>query len=592
MYSPTGGNIIKLTPIIKNKPVMKDSSIQFRKRRCDSQLLSQQSDLHPVLQRVFSARDIHSFNEINYSLSSLTAPRHITHLNEAAELLAQHVCNQSSILIFGDYDADGATSTALCIKAMNLLGHDNVGFYLPDRFVDGYGISQNAAHRLIESNPQLVITVDTGIASFNGLEQLADANIDVIVTDHHLPADRLPEASVIVNPNVYEASAGKNLAGVGVAFYLMLALRSQLRARAWFESRQEPNLAECLDLVAIGTVADLAPLDFNNRILVHEGLKRIRAGVCSTGIRKIIELSGRSQQNLGSQDIAFSVAPRINAAGRMDDMSVGVQALLAEDEASATHLAFELDNMNSVRRELQGQMTQQAIAMLPEIDQDPAQACFILYQPDWHEGIVGIIASKIKEISFRPTICFAATENSLLKGSGRSITGIHLRDMLDLVNKSEPGLIERFGGHAMAAGLTIDKGRLAQFRDRFEQILQQYADEDCFNNIVEHDGEIEPQDMTMELAEQLRQAGPWGQKFPVPSFNGQFKVLDKRVLADKHLKFVLSSGQNHRPIDAILFNASDKELTTHYTTMQIHYELSINLYRQQRTLQLIIWHIV
>lgn len=571
---------------------MKKPSIQLKQRYCDPQLLSQQSALHPIVQRVFSARKIRSFDEIHYSLSSLISPQQITHLAEAAELLATHVYKQSTVLIFGDYDADGATSTALCVKALNLLGHHKVSFYLPDRFVDGYGVSLNAAQRMIELNPQLVITVDTGIASFAGLTLLAEANIDVIVTDHHLPADQLPMATVIVNPNAFEISEGKNLAGVGVAFYLMLALRSQLRNSAWFESRPEPNLADCLDLVAIGTVADLAPLDFNNRILVNEGLKRIRAGACSAGIKKIIELSGRSQQNLSSQDIAFSVAPRINAAGRLDDMTVGVLTLLAEEQASASQLAFELDNMNSVRRELQGQMTHQAIAMLPEIDQSSVQHGLVLYQPDWHEGIVGIIASKVKDISFRPVICFAATEKGQLKGSGRSIAGIHLRDMLDLVDKSESGLIVRFGGHAMAAGLTIDKDSLARFQDTFERILQKHVDASCFNNIIEHDGEIESQDMTLQLAEQLRQAGPWGQKFPAPSFSGHFNVLDQRVLADKHLKFVLTTRDNHQPVDAILFNATDQQLTTNFQTLDIHYELTVNEFRNQQSLQLMIRHVV
>ena len=570
---------------------MKRPKLLLQQRVCNPQLLTQNSALHPVLQRVFSARKIDSMEQTQYALSGLIAPQRITNLEQAAACIIGHLEQHASILIFGDYDADGATSTALCVKALHMLGHENVSFVLPDRFKDGYGLSEAIAQRIAQLQPALVITVDSGIASVKGVAILKQANIDVIVTDHHLPADELPAADVIVNPNAFANSAGGNLAGVGVAFYLMLALRSRLRESGWFNRRAEPNFAELLDLVAIGTVADLVALDYNNRILVNEGLKRLRAGACSSGIRKLVELAGRSLAHLSAQDIGFSLAPRINAAGRLDDMSIGVQTLLAEEESSAARLASELEDMNLYRRELQAQMSQQAIAMLPQFELAQQQYSHVLYQPDWHEGIVGIIASRIKDISNRPAISFAGAENGILKGSGRSVSGIHLRDMLDLVDKAEPGLILRFGGHAMAAGLSIEQRQLERFKAKFEQVLQQQVDPACFENIVLSDGQIEAQEMTLELAKLLRNAGPWGQKFPAPSFDGEFKVLDQRVLAKRYLKFVLSSKNQHQPVDAIFFNPTEEQLTTNFQTLQIHYELALNHYRGQDGLQLLILNI-
>ncbi len=557
--------------------------------------MSTDCDLHPLLKRIFSAREISSFQETQYALADVTTPDGITNLSEAAALLTHHIQQQSSILIVGDYDADGATSTALCVRALKLLGHMNVSFLLPDRVLDGYGVSSHIAQRVIEMRPALVITVDTGIASFNGLKMLRQAGIEVIVTDHHLPADGLPEASVIVNPNAYVDSTGKHLAGVGVAFYLMLATRSTLRQIGYFESHSEPNLAECLDLVAIGTVADLVALDYNNRILVNEGLKRIRAGACSKAVTLLIQLAGRSQQDFTSQDIAFTLAPRINAAGRLDDMTIGVKALLEMDKAKASALAQELDSINSYRRELQGEMTQQAMQMLPQIShQLMAQSRFsyVLYQENWHEGIVGIIASKIKDMTFRPSISFASSEAGTLKGSCRSVPGVHIRDMLDLVDKRSPGIIRRFGGHAMAAGLTIEKEALAEFRESFEQVLKQQIDPACFNNVVYNDGEVAASDINLDTAIMLREKGPWGQRFPTPSFIGSFRVLDQRVLSERHLKFVLRLENQQQDVDAIMFYASEQELRTNFQNIQIHYEMSVNNFRGQESVQLMIRHII
>lgn len=549
--------------------------------------------MHPILQRVYSARDIESFADTEYALQALIRPEQISHVQFAAEQVARHIRQGSSILIFGDYDADGATSTALCIRALHLFEHQRVDFLLPDRVRDGYGVSDNAAQRIVELKPQLVITVDTGIASFDGIRSIIEHGIEVVITDHHLPADHLPDKATIVNPNAFADSAGKCLAGVGVAFYLMLAVRSKLREQGWFDDRPEPNLAECLDLVAIGTVADLVPLDYNNRILVKEGLKRLRAGASSEGIKALVRQAGRNQSRLTAQDIAFSLAPRINAAGRLDDMSIGVQALLAEDMNSAQQLAKALDDINSYRRELQGEMTQQAMTMLPKITKDDSQACHVLYQPDWHEGIVGIIASKIKDETFRPSIAFARTDNGLLKGSGRSIRGVHMRDMLDLVDKTDATIIERFGGHAMAAGLTIREDRLPLFSETLADILHTHVDRSCFDNIVECDGELGNDDLSMELALLLEQGGPWGQRFALPSFQGHFRVLDQRVLADRHIKFIVTPEQGqHHEIDAIMFYATEQQLKTNFQRLRLHYELNINEYRGEQNLQLLIRHIL
>jgi single-stranded-DNA-specific exonuclease len=571
---------------------MSKATVQLQQRPCNPELLAAKTDLHPVLQRVFSAREIESFDELDYNLKSMLDPARITHLQQAAELLCGHIEKQSSILIFGDYDADGATSTALCLRALTMFGHHSVDFLLPDRVRDGYGVSTTVVQHIIEQQPDLVITVDTGIASFDGLTLLAQAGIDVIVTDHHLAADQLPQASVIVNPNAFDNSAGKNLAGVGVAFYLMLALRSALRDRGWFEGKNIPNLAELLDLVAIGSVADLVPLDHNNRILINEGLKRLRAGACSAGIQKIIELSGRSRHTLSSQDIAFSIAPRLNAAGRLDDMSIGVQTLLADSDPAALQLANELEMMNRYRREIQAEMTGQATAMLPQLDDVDSRYSIVLHQDDWHEGVVGILASKIKDTRYRPSICFATSSGGELKGSGRSISGIHLRDMLDLVDKQNPGLIIRFGGHAMAAGLSISSAKLDEFTQAFESVLQQYADAHSFSNILYSDGQIEAPEMTLQLAKALRDAGPWGQRFPAPVFDGEFSVQNQRVLTGKHLKFVLKAPGAQQVVDAIFFFASAEQLKTNYQQMHIVYELSVNEFRGQQSVQLMIKQIL
>jgi len=557
----------------------------------DSSLLGMQ-DLDPVFWRVLAARGVKSAAETRYPLGNMLDLDKIRHLQFAADLLAEHVIDNNGILIFGDYDADGATSTALCVRALRLLGHENVSYLMPDRFIDGYGLSTSAAKRVASQAPDCLITVDNGIASFDGVDLLRVQDIDVIVTDHHLPASDLPNASVIVNQNAWdEEKQGKNLAGVGVAFYLMLALRRALRARGWFnDARPEPNLATCLDLVAIGTLADLVPLDYNNRILVNEGLQRIRSGFCCEGVKALVELSNKVRGSLTSTDIGFSIAPKINAAGRLDDMTVGVQCLLADNPASALLFANKLNDINVIRKKVQQQMTIEAEQQFDALGDQGLQSkhAIVLYQADWHEGIVGIVAARIREKYHRPGIVFAKSEDGYLKGSGRSVPGIHLRDMLDIVDKRHPGLILKFGGHAMAAGLSLEQSGFEQFSDAFIQVISDSVGPEFLASTIECDGSLANQHFNPGFARALQNLSPWGQRFPIPSFVGEFDVINQRVLTDRHLKLVLSSSRSGESLDAIAFFQPESILNTSYDKIKIHYELNLNQFRGIESLQLLI----
>jgi single-stranded-DNA-specific exonuclease len=558
------------------------------------------STMDPVFRRIFASRGVTSADETSYQLSNLPGIDSIKNLEAAVVLLIKHIDQEGKLLIFGDYDADGATSTALCVRALSQLGHKNLSYLMPDRFVDGYGLSLSVAGRIATQKPDCVITVDNGIASIDGIDYLRQKGIDVIVTDHHLAADKLPDANVIVNQNAWsDEQRGKNLAGVGVAFYLMLALRKALRDGGWFnDNRPEPNLASCLDLVALGTLADLVPLDYSNRILINEGLRRIRAGSCCSGIRALIEISNKNLQNLTSTDISFAIAPKINAAGRLDDMTVGVQCLLADNQTAALELASVLYDINNQRRDIQQEMSDQAMQQMQKLSQQTIEvdSGIVLYQQDWHEGIVGIVAAKIREKYHRPSIVFAMAEDGLLKGSGRSIPGIHLRDILDIVDKRQPGVIVKFGGHAMAAGLSIEASTLEQFQQVFKQAISNTVDPAVFKQEVECDGSLEAQNFNLRFAEELQGLSPWGQRFPAPSFVGEFDVLSQRVLAEKHLKLQLAlpheTDSISQPVDAIAFFQSDEVLKSSHHKIHIHYELTVNIFRQQKTLQLLIHDIL
>ncbi len=557
-------------------------------------------DMNPVFRRIFASRGVTSVDETKYQLSNMLGIDKIKHLDSAAAILTAHINNSANLLIFGDYDADGATSTALCVRSLISLGHANVSYLMPDRFIDGYGLSLSIAQRILVEKPDCVITVDNGISSLDGIALLREKDVDVIVTDHHLAADKLPDATVIVNQNAWPGEQlGKYLAGVGVAFYLMLALRKTLREGGWFnDARPEPNLASHLDLVALGTLADLVPLDYNNRILVNEGLKRIRAGSCCSGIKALVEISNKSINNLTSTDISFAIAPKINAAGRLDDMTIGVKCLLSDDYSRALALATELYDINNQRKNIQMQMSEQATQQVHELDQQAleTEAGIVLYRQDWHEGVVGIVAAKIREKYNLPTIVFAMSEDGFLKGSGRSIPGIHLRDMLDHVDKRLPGSIIKFGGHAMAAGLSIEASSLEQFSKTYKQVIADLVDPGCFNLEVECDGSLDAQNFDLQFAEELQNLSPWGQRFPVPSFVGEFDVISRRILSDKHLKLQLKSPHTQdvstRAIDAIAFFQPDEVLNATPEKIQIHYELSVNIYRDRKSLQLLIHDIL
>ena len=556
--------------------------------------------MNPVFRRIFASRGVTSTDETKYQLSSMLGIDKIKHLGSAAAILATHINHNANLLIFGDYDADGATSTALCVRALISLGHRKVSYLMPDRFIDGYGLSLSIANRILLQNPDCVITVDNGISSLDGIALLREKGIDVIVTDHHLAADKLPDATVIVNQNAWpDEEQGKYLAGVGVAFYLMLALRKTLREGGWFNDAQpEPNLASYLDLVALGTLADLVPLDYNNRILINEGLKRIRAGSCCSGIKALIDTSNKNMGNLTSADISFAIAPKINAAGRLDDMTIGVKCLLTDDYSHALSLAAELYNINNQRKNIQSQMSEQAMQQIQNLDHEvfESETGIVLYQQDWHEGVVGIVAAKIREKYNLPTIVFAMSEDGCLKGSGRSIPGVHLRDMLDHVNKRLPGSIIKFGGHAMAAGLSIEASSLEQFSQTYKQVIADLVDPVCFTLEVECDGSLDEQNFDLQFAEELQNLSPWGQRFPTPSFIGEFDVISRRVLSDKHLKLQVklphTNNSSTQVMDAIAFFQPDEILNSSLGKIKVHYELNVNIYRHQKSLQLLIHDIL
>lgn len=553
---------------------------------------------------ILAGRGVSSFDETDYKLSRMLPVEAIRNLSEAAKLLAVLIKQNKSILIFGDYDADGATSTALCVRALTLMGHNNVSYLMPDRFINGYGLSVSIADKIVEAKPDCVITVDNGIASIDGIALLRAQNIDVIVTDHHLPADELPNASVIINQNAWpDETVGKNLAGVGVAFYLMLGLRKALRDIDWFQQKKghqqrgtqqriEPNLANCLDLVAIGTVADLVPLDFHNRLLVNEGLRRIRAGHCCAGIQSLIEISNKQLTHVTSTDIGFAIAPKINAAGRLEDMTSGVQCLLADDQMSADGFANQLNDINQLRKDIQQQMADEAQLQLARLSEPELRASLgiVLFQKGWHEGIVGIVASKVKEKYHRPCIVFAEAEDGSLKGSGRSISGIHLRDILDVVDKRYPGIILKFGGHAMAAGLSLKADSFDLFSTAFQSVITDLVDSACFTDSIECDGLLDSQYMTIDFAKTIQNLTPWGQRFPSPSFVGEFEVTDSRILAQKHIKFELKQNNDtsSNRIEAIAFFQPTDVLEANHDSIHIHYELNINYFRNRESLQLLI----
>jgi single-stranded-DNA-specific exonuclease len=538
------------------------------------------SGVSALMARLLSVRGVTEARQISANLSHLLPPDTLTHNATMAKLLADAIQANKQLLVIGDYDADGATATAVAIKGLRAFGA-KVQFLVPNRFEYGYGLTPEIVALAAKQSPDVIITVDNGIASVEGVAAANALGIQVLITDHHLPGQELPQAACIINPNQHGCMfASKNLAGVGVMFYALLALRAEFRARGTYALTAELNLTELLDLVALGTVADLVKLDDNNRILVEQGLRRIRAGACSPGILALLRVSGRQSQTTHAQDLGFSVGPRLNAAGRLDDMTLGIQCLLAETDIEATKIAQQLQDLNLQRRSIEADMQEGASLSLDDIDV-ANQFSISMYQADWHQGVIGILASRIKERYHRPVIVFADAGEGLLKGSGRSIAGLHLRDALDLLSKHQPDLILKFGGHAMAAGLTIKQLDFELFNQGFEAVVRSLITETDLESVLEVDGGLNPTDMTFSTA-QLLENQVWGQGFAPPLFYDEFEVINQRILADKHLKLTLKTIDKPLVIDAIYFNQS----TLLAGTIQAAYQLQTNSYNGVQKVQL------
>ncbi|NTV10002.1 MAG: single-stranded-DNA-specific exonuclease RecJ [Zoogloea sp.] len=541
-----------------------------------------QSGVHPLLARIYAARGIARREELDTSLKSLLPPAALTGTDEAAQLLADAIEAGARMVIVADYDCDGATACAVGVRALRAFGAD-VHYLVPNRFEYGYGLTPAIVDLAARMEPEVLITVDNGIASVEGVAAARGYGMATVITDHHLPGDTLPEADVIVNPN--QPGCGfpsKALAGVGVMFYVMLALRAELRSRGAFAETPEPNLAELLDLVALGTVADVVKLDHNNRILVSQGLQRMRAGRMQPGVRALFAAAGREPSQASTFDLGFALGPRLNAAGRLSDMSLGIECLITDDAGRALNIAQDLDKLNRERRAIEAEMQEGALAALEGFDPGHS-ASIVLYEADWHQGVIGILAGRLKERLHRPTIAFADAGDGSLKGSGRSIPGLHLRDALDLVSKREPDLILKFGGHAMAAGLTIRGSELTRFRSAFEAVVQELVSPADLTRTLETDGPLESGYYSLDIARMLEQE-VWGQGFPAPVFDDEFRVEKQRILKERHLKLQLRKG-NAR-LDAIQFNFAES------ATENIHaaFKLAVNEYQGVASVQLMLEH--
>lgn len=556
------------------------------------------SQIPSLLQRIYANRGLQSDSDIDLSLKNLLPATDLKGLDAALDLLVSALQLQQRILVVGDFDADGATSSALTVLALRRLGAQSVDYLVPNRFEYGYGLTPEIVEVARQGNPDLIITVDNGISSIDGVKAAQDAGIQVLVTDHHLPADELPQADAIVNPNQPGCGfSSKNLAGVGVAFYLMTALRTRLKVLDWFAQQglQEPNMADYLDIVALGTVADVVPLDRNNRILVQHGVARMRAGRCRPGIGALVEVANRRLPALVAADLGFAVGPRLNAAGRLKDMSLGIECLLADDPDMAAEHARKLDELNHERKSIEGDMQQQALYALKQIhlgkEADlPWGLC--IYQHDWHQGVIGILASRIKERFHRPTIAFAPADAGEVKGSARSIPGFHIRDALDAVASRHPGLIVKFGGHAMAAGLSIKTDDLDRFKLAFDAQARRLLSRDDLTGKLHSDGELAESDIDLPMAQLLRNAGPWGQGFPEPLFDGVFELLDQRLVGEKHLKLSIGLPGTGRVVDAIAFNVDlEKWPNRSLSRIYLAYRLEVNEFRGVQNPQLMVEHL-
>lgn len=561
------------------------SSLLRRPRRSAGFL----ADVPPLLQRIYAARGIEKVEELDLKVSHLLSPNSLKGIEQASQLLCDMVTGAGSILIVGDFDADGATSSALMVLALKSMGTDSVDYLVPNRFEFGYGLTPEIVEVAAERRPQLIVTVDNGISSIEGVALARDKGIKVLITDHHLASDELPDADAIVNPNQPGCQfASKYLAGVGVAFYLLSALRSRLRSMQWFEQQNidEPVLADFLDLVALGTVADVVTLDYNNRIMVNAGVRRIRAGRTRPGISALLEVARREEEHLVAADLAYAIGPRLNAAGRLKDMSLGIECLLSEELSHARDLANRLNELNSDRRAIEKEMKEQAVLYLESFNEQqqlPFGLC--LYNRDWHQGVVGIIASRMKERVHRPVIAFAdGGMDQELKGSARSVAGYHIKDALQNISSNNPGLIKKFGGHAMAAGLTLARSNFDKFKKIFDGEVRSKLREDDLKGTILTDGELNSGDFNLATAALIREGGPWGEGFAEPVFDGIFHIVRQRIVGQNHLKLQLRLDSG-RVVDAIFFNRD--ELSDH-SRVRIAYRLDINLFRGKQSLQLVV----
>jgi len=549
-------------------------------------------ELHPVLARIYAARNVLSAEELEHSLNRLHPPELLKDIGTAVDLLASSIVSDQHILVVADFDADGATSCAVALRALKAMGARYVGYVVPNRFEYGYGLTPKIVALAAEQSPNLLITVDNGISSIEGVRAAHERGMSVLITDHHLPASQLPPADAIVNPNQPgDTFPSKNLAGVGVIFYVMTALRGHLRQRGWFSNgdRKEPNLAQLLDLVALGTVADVVTLDHNNRILVRQGLARMNRNRMCAGIRALLRVSGRAQHRITSTDLGFFVGPRLNAAGRLDDMSLGIDCLLTDDDAAAEEMAHRLDALNHERRTIESDMQTQALNVVDTLRLTadlPKGLC--LFDERWHQGIIGLVASRVKERVHRPVIAFAPAGEDELKGSARSIPGLHIRDTLDSLAARHPDLLYKFGGHAMAAGLSLERTKYDAFCQAFEQEVDlRLSDEDLEDRVIS-DGELTANELTLEFAGLVRAGGPWGQGFPEPLFDGEFDILERSVVGDKHLKMTVRAHDQARVVGAIAFNHVPDGEPPDWSRAHVAYKLDVNEYQGYPSLQLII----
>ncbi|MQC29576.1 single-stranded-DNA-specific exonuclease RecJ [Vibrio parahaemolyticus] len=571
-------------------------------RRPEPDLSLLPDSIPPILKRIYINRGITDIAQLENSARGLHSYQKLGGIEQAVELLFQAIQEQKRIIVVGDFDADGATSSALSVLALRMLGSNNVDYLVPNRFEDGYGLSPEVVDQALELGAEMIMTVDNGVSSIEGVRYAKENGITVLVTDHHLPGQVLPEVDAMVNPNLDScAFPSKALAGVGVAFYLMMALCVHMRKHNWFaqQGMQEPKLMELIDLVALGTVADVVPLDENNRILVHQGLQRIRAGKARPGIQALIEVAKRDARRLVASDFGFALGPRINAAGRLDDMSFGVELLMCNNIHAARRMASELDGLNQTRKEIEEGMKQEAMAFCERLqfgENSELPYGLSLFQRDWHQGVIGILASRIKEKFHRPVIAFADGGEGTIKGSCRSIPGLHMRDALDFIDTQNPGLIIKFGGHAMAAGLTIKEQDFERFSRLFDEAVKKELDEAALKGVILTDGELKPEEFSMHIAEQLRAGGPFGQAFPEPIFDGEFKVLHQKLVGEKHLKLMLEPLYKGHPtnvmIDGIAFNVDLRRWPdASVKTVRLVYKLDVNEFRGNQSLQLMIDHI-